>query len=118
MHGGIYVHEKGRGLIGELIPIILTGFFAEENEVYGNSLAGIWVTTGSSPILRKNRIHSGKQVGVYFYDNGHGLLENNDIFNHLYSGVQIRTGSNPKICRNKIWGLFFRGAANLANKYG
>jgi hypothetical protein len=30
------------------------------------------------------------QVGVYFYDNGHGVLENNDIFNHLYSGVQIR----------------------------
>lgn len=46
--------------------------------------------TGSSPILRRNRIHSGKQVGVYFYDNGHGQLEDNDIFNHLYSGVQIR----------------------------
>ena len=30
------------------------------------------------------------QVGVYFYDNGHGKLEENDIFNHLYSGVQIR----------------------------
>jgi len=30
------------------------------------------------------------QVGVYFYDNGHGTLEENDIFNHLYSGVQIR----------------------------
>uniref|UniRef100_A0A914R5I6 Carbohydrate-binding/sugar hydrolysis domain-containing protein n=1 Tax=Parascaris equorum TaxID=6256 RepID=A0A914R5I6_PAREQ len=86
-----FEHEKGKGLI-------------EENEVYGNALAGIWVTTGSSPILRKNRIHSGKQVGVYFYDNGHGLLEENDIFNHLYSGVQIRTGSNPKITRNKIWG--------------
>lgn len=43
-------------------------------------------------------------MGVYFYDNGHGLLEDNDIFNHLYSGVQIRTGSNPNIRRNKIWG--------------
>jgi len=31
------------------------------------------------------------QVGVYFYDNGHGTLEDNDIFNHLYSGVQIRS---------------------------
>ena len=44
------------------------------------------------------------QVGVYFYDNGHGMLEDNDIFNHMYSGVQIRTGSNPIIRRNKIWG--------------
>ena len=32
--------------------------------------------------------HSGKQVGVYFYDNGHGWLED-DIFKHLYSGMQI-----------------------------
>lgn len=76
-HGGIYVHEKGQGLI-------------EENEVYANTLAGVWITTGSTPVLRRNRIHSGKQVGVYFYDNGHGKLEDNDIFNHLYSGVQIR----------------------------
>lgn len=76
-HGGIYVHEKGLGLI-------------EENEVYANTLAGVWITTGSTPILRRNRIHSGKQVGVYFYDNGHGKLEDNDIYNHLYSGVQIR----------------------------
>ncbi|MPC27295.1 F-box only protein 11 [Portunus trituberculatus] len=90
-HGGIYVHEKGQGLI-------------ECNEVYANTLAGVWITTGSTPTLRRNRIHSGKQVGVYFYDNGHGLLEDNDIFNHLYSGVQIRTGSNPIIRRNKIWG--------------
>lgn len=76
-HGGIYVHEKGRGLV-------------EENEVHSNSLAGVWITTGSTPILRRNRIHSGKQVGVYFYDNGHGRLEDNEIFNHMYSGVQIR----------------------------
>lgn len=34
----------------------------EENEVYSNTLAGVWVTTGSTPVLRKNRIHSGKQV--------------------------------------------------------
>ena len=67
-----------------------------------NILSGL--SLGSTPVLRRNRIHSGKQVGVYFYDNGHGRLEDNDIFKHLYSGVQIRTGSNPIIRRNKIWG--------------
>lgn len=70
-------HERGQGII-------------EENEIYANTLAGVWVTTGSAPTLRRNRIHSGKQVGVYFYDNGHGTLEDNDIYNHMYSGVQIR----------------------------
>ncbi|MEQ2163491.1 F-box only protein 11, partial [Goodea atripinnis] len=37
-------------------------------------------------------------VGVYFYDNGHGVLEDNDIYNHMYSGVQIRF----LICQNRI----------------
>lgn len=53
-HGGIYVHEKGQGLI-------------EENEVYSNTLAGVWITTGSTPVLRRNRIHSGKQVSGLGY---------------------------------------------------
>ena len=48
-HGGIYVHERGQGLV-------------EENEVFSNKLAGVWITTGSAPVLRRNRIHSGKQV--------------------------------------------------------
>ncbi len=41
-------------------------------------------------MLRHNRIHSGKQVGIYFYDNGGGVLEENDIYNHSFSGIQIR----------------------------
>lgn len=45
------------------------------------------------------------QVGVYFYDNGHGVLENNDIFNHLYSGVQIRFVFINEIRILKIWQL-------------
>uniref|UniRef100_A0A1I7XHY1 Beta_helix domain-containing protein n=1 Tax=Heterorhabditis bacteriophora TaxID=37862 RepID=A0A1I7XHY1_HETBA len=99
--GGVYIFGDGRGLI-------------EQNNIYGNALAGIQIRTCSDPIVRLNKIHDGLHggiyvvridlVGVYFYDNGHGLLEENDIFNHLYSGVQIRTGSNPKITRNKIWG--------------
>ncbi|UYV74626.1 FBXO11 [Cordylochernes scorpioides] len=117
--GGVYIFGEGRGLIEHnniygkstlLVPWCLEPShekgqgLIEENEVYANTLAGVWITTGSIPVLRRNRIHSGKQVGVYFYDNGHGRLEENDIFNHLYSGVQIRTGSNPIIRRNKIWG--------------
>ena len=42
-------HDSGRGLV-------------EGNEIHSNALAGVWITTGSHPILRQNRIHSGKQV--------------------------------------------------------
>lgn len=106
------MHEKGQGLIEENeVNTKIEKFMGVHIymqticfQVYANTLAGVWITTGSMPVLRRNRIHSGKQVGVYFYDNGHGKLEDNDIFNHLYSGVQIRTGSNPVIKGNKIWG--------------
>ena len=58
---------------------------------------------GSEPTLRYNRIHSGKQVGIYFYDNGGGVVEECHIFNHAYSGIQIRSGSNPVIRNNAIY---------------
>ena len=54
--------------------------------------------TGSQPVLRHNRIHSGKQVGIYFYDNGGGVLEENDIYNHSFSGIQIRYTVEEKVC--------------------
>ncbi|KAF5277636.1 hypothetical protein FQA39_LY06129 [Lamprigera yunnana] len=46
-HGGIYVHETGQRLI-------------EENEVYANTLAGVWINTDFTPVLQRNRIHSVK----------------------------------------------------------
>ena len=61
------------------------------------------VQLGSEPTLRYNRIHSGKQVGIYFYDNGGGVVEECHIFNHAYSGIQIRSGSNPVIRNNAIY---------------
>lgn len=42
------------------------------------------------------------QVGVYFYDNGHGVLEDNDIYNHMYSGVQIRFVENYNTIFNSM----------------
>lgn len=59
-------HEKGQGLI-------------EENEVYANTLAGVWITTGSTPVLRRNRIHSGKQVIRHPIDNHCKDINHNNI---------------------------------------
>lgn len=72
-HGGIYVVRVVRALCGSVTGRSSDGLcltqhekgqgVIEENEVYSNTLAGVWVTTGSTPVLRRNRIHSGKQVG-------------------------------------------------------
>ncbi|KOB71119.1 F-box only protein 11, partial [Operophtera brumata] len=111
-HGGIYVHEKGQGLI-------------EENEVYANTLAGVWITTGSTPIrtgsnpvIRGNKIWGGQNGGVLVYNGGLGLLEQNeifdnamaggvleenDIFRNAQAGVLISTQSHPVLRRNRIF---------------
>lgn len=66
-HGGIYRRRKTQKASGEVQWLCVLQHekgqgVIEENEVYSNTLAGVWVTTGSTPVLRRNRIHSGKQV--------------------------------------------------------
>lgn len=42
----------------------------EDNEICRNALAGIWVKNFASPIMRRNHIHHGRDVGVFTFDNG------------------------------------------------
>ena len=64
--------------------------------------ACIGIHGGADPRLRRNRIHDGKQSGVFIYENGQGTLEDNDIFGNALSGVQISEGGNPTLRRNRI----------------
>ena len=58
----------------------------EENDIYGNALAGVWIKTDSNPILRRNKIYNGKEGGVCIFNNGRGILEDNDVFNNKLTG--------------------------------
>lgn len=51
---------------------------------------------------RGNRIHDGKQNGVFVFENGQGTLENNEIFANARSGVPISQGGNPTLRRNRV----------------
>ena len=42
----------------------------EDNEISGNALAGIWVKNHANPIMRRNHIHHGRDVGIFTFDNG------------------------------------------------
>lgn len=71
-------------------------------DITSQSLASVAIHDGADPRLRRNRIHDGKQSGVYVNENGLGTLEDNDIFGNEYSGVAITTGGNPTLRRNRI----------------
>jgi len=60
------------------------------------------IKTESNPTLRRNRIHDGKQTGVFVYENGRGMLEDNEIFANAFSGVAIREGARPTLRWNRV----------------
>ena len=39
----------------------------EDNEISGNALAGIWVKNHANPIMRRNHIHHGRDVGIFTF---------------------------------------------------
>ena len=61
----------------------------EDNDIYGNALAGVWIKTDSNPTLRRNKIYNGKEGGVCIFNCGRGILEDNDIFNNALSGMYM-----------------------------
>lgn len=48
---------------------MLQGIY-EDNEISNNALAGIWVKNHGNPIIRRNHIHHGRDVGVFTFDHG------------------------------------------------
>lgn len=52
-----------------LFIIAVKGIY-EDNEISNNALAGIWVKNHGNPIIRRNHIHHGRDVGVFTFDHG------------------------------------------------
>jgi parallel beta-helix repeat protein len=71
-------------------------------DISSEGLACVAIHSGADPHLRRNRIHGGKEGGVYIYGGGHGTLEDNDIFDNALAGVSIANGGNPTVRNNRI----------------
>ena len=67
----------------------------EENEIFDNAMAGVWIKTESNPVLRRNKIHDGREGGVCVFNYGKGgyqkthtrTCEKLDRNNHLFQYV-------------------------------
>ena len=71
-------------------------------DIASQSLTCVAIHGSADPRLRRNRIHDGKQGGVFVYENGQGTLEENDIFGNALAGVKISEDGNPILHRNRI----------------
>lgn len=82
----------------------------EDNEISRNALAGIWVKNYANPIMRRNHIHHGRDVGIFTFDNGLvsqvlviGLVHIH--INYCFSGI------------NYFLNFWFRLVANMHVKF-
>ncbi|VDO31155.1 unnamed protein product [Brugia timori] len=75
----------------------------EDNEIFDNAMAGVWIKTESNPVLRRNKIYDGRDGGICIFNKGRGLLEDNEIYRNAQAGVLISTDSNPILRRNRIY---------------
>lgn len=72
----------------------------EDCDISSQSLACVAIHGGANPILRRNAIHDGSDVGLLIYENGKGTVEDNDIFGNRLVGTQISSGADPVLRRN------------------
>jgi F-box protein 11 len=74
----------------------------EDCDISSQSLSAVGIHGGADPRLRRNRVHSSKEHGIFVYDNGAGVIEDNDIFGNSFANVLTMTGANPTVRRNRI----------------
>lgn len=63
-NGGVLVYNGGLGLL-------------EQNEIFDNAMAGVWIKTDSNPTLKRNKIFDGRDGGICIFNGGKGLQNPN-----------------------------------------
>ena len=59
-NGGVLVYNGGLGLL-------------EQNEIFDNAMAGVWIKTDSNPTLKRNKIFDGRDGGICIFNGGKGI---------------------------------------------
>lgn len=58
-----------------ILRINISGLgFIEDNEIFDNAMAGVWIKTDSNPTLRRNKIHDGRDGGICIFNGGRGTI--------------------------------------------
>lgn len=78
--------------ITSILPLVGLGCI-EDNEIFDNAMAGVWIKTDSNPTLRRNKIHDGRDGGICIFNGGRGIVVNfalvkNPIF-HYSSSISL-----------------------------
>ena len=113
-HLGIVIRGQGspfiRGCLihaGPSVGIYASGGASvriEDNEIFGNRLAGIELEDeGTELVITGNTISAGHGSGIFVHDGASGTIEGNLIFGNALGGIEVRDeGTAPVIRKNTI----------------
>jgi parallel beta-helix repeat protein len=76
----------------------------EECDITSRGLSCVSIQYDADPTVRGNRIHGGRQEGLYAGEGAAGLIEDNEIFENGLAGVAVWRGASPAIRGNEIYG--------------
>ena len=51
----------------------------ENNQIFDNAMAGVWIKTDSNPTLKRNKIFDGRDGGICIFNGGRGEFDDNII---------------------------------------
>lgn len=69
-NGGVLVYNGGLGVL-------------EQNEIFDNAMAGVWIKTDSNPILRRNKIFDGREAGICIFNGGRGNVKHRCLYHYI-----------------------------------
>ena len=87
---GVFVLDNGLGTL-------------EDNDITGNTKAGVVIMREGNPILRRNRINYNRYEAVRIHDGGSGMIEDNDLSENARGAWDVAEGIRDKVrcVRNK-----------------
>jgi parallel beta-helix repeat protein len=77
----------------------------EDCDVSSDALSCVAVHgPAAGAVVRKCRIHDGKESGIWIYDKASGLVEGCEVCGNAFAGVTVSGGANPTVRKCRIHG--------------
>ena len=97
---GLTIKQRGGDAYG--VNIAQGRLILESCDITSEGLSCVAVHSGADPVVRGNRIHDGKDGGVFVYEEGRGTYEDNDVFANAKAGFGVATGADPVVRGNRV----------------
>ena len=88
---------------GSAVHITRGLLLLEDTDLSSTGLSCVSVQGAGWPVVRGNRIHSGRNEGIHMASGAAGVVEDNRIYRNGLAGVAIWSDANPRITGNDIY---------------